>query len=171
MTPKRRRESERDIAPGSSLSYFAKERPIGLLVANLNAVYQRAFLQRLSTSALSAPISAADHAILRCIAQGIATSTEIARVLGVSKQAIGKTVSSLERRRYLARSVNDADRRASIVTMSAQGKGLVERSIRAAKELDARALRLLGKRDLARLKAWLSLLRDEESRSARAERR
>lgn len=137
------------------LSYFAKERPVGLLLSQLATVYERAFLQGLTSDSAHDAISSADHAILRCLAQGSATSTEIARTLGLSKQAIGKTVTALELRGYVARSTSAVDARAQLVAMTAKGRRLVARSIRVAKSLDARTAKVLGAADLALLKSLL----------------
>lgn len=138
------------------LSYFAKERPVGLLLSQLAAVYERAFLQGLTSDSTSSSITSAEHAILRCVAQRSVTSTEIARTLGLSKQAIGKTVTALERRGYVARSTSAVDGRAQLVTMTAKGRRLVAQSIRVAKSLDARTAKVLGAADLAVLKALLA---------------
>jgi DNA-binding MarR family transcriptional regulator len=146
----------------SDLSYFSRERPVGLLLSRLAAVYERAFLLGLTSDASFASITAADHAILRCVAQRSGTSTEIARTLGLSKQAIGKTVNGLERRGLVVRSRSTVDQRAQVVSMTDQGRQLVERSIRVASALDARTQEVLGAQDLALLKALLIRTLDAE---------
>lgn len=139
----------------ADLSYFATERPVGLLFSQLAAVYERAFLQGLASDPTLPPITSAEHAILRCVAQRSTTATEIARRLGISKQAIGKTVAALARRGYLARSTSAADERALVVSMTDKGRRLVRQSIRVAKSLDARTRKLLGAPDFALLKDLL----------------
>ena len=162
MTRRRSRDSGNGGAVESDLSYFSRERPVGLLLSNLAAVYERAFLLGLTSDASFASITPADHAILRCVAQRSATATEIARKLGLSKQAIGKTVTALERRGYVVRSRSAADLRAQVISMTDKGRRLVERSIRVAKALDARTGELLGAKDLALLKALLVRIQDAE---------
>jgi DNA-binding MarR family transcriptional regulator len=167
MTPTRSRGPGKGPPVEPDLSYFSRERPVGLLLSNLAAAYERAFLLGLTSDASFATITAADHAILRCVAQRSATSTEIARMLGLTKQAIGKTVNALERRGFVARSRSAVDLRAQVVSMTDKGRLLVERSIRVAEALDARARETLGARDLALLKALLVRVQDAEDRLGR----
>ena len=162
MTRRRSRDSGNGGAVESDLSYFSRERPVGLLLSNLAAVYERAFLLGLTSDASFASITAADHAILRCVAQRSATATEIARTLGLSKQAIGKTVNALERRGYIVRSRSAVDLRAQVVSMTDKGRLLIERSIAVAGSLDARTREVLGTQDFALLKALLVRTQDAE---------
>jgi DNA-binding MarR family transcriptional regulator len=162
MTPKRSPGSGKSPGIETDLSYFSRERPVGLLLSNLAAVYERAFLLGVTSDASFASITAADHAILRCVAQRSATSTDIARTLGLSKQAIGKTVSALEWRGYVVRSRSAVDLRAQVISMTDQGRRLIERSIRVARALDARTGEFLGAEDLALLKALLVRIQDAE---------
>jgi DNA-binding MarR family transcriptional regulator len=150
------------------LSYFSRERPVGLLLSNLAAVYERTFLLGLTADPSFASITAADHAILRCVAQRSTTSTEIARKLGLSKQAIGKTVNALERRGFVVRTRSTVDQRVQVVSMTNEGRRLVERSIRVARALDARTQEVLGAPDLALLKALLIRTLDAEDQFARS---
>jgi DNA-binding MarR family transcriptional regulator len=168
MTPKRSHASGKGPGVESDLSYFSRERPVGLLLSNLAAVYERAFLLGVTSDASFASITAADHAILRCVAQRSATSTEIARTLGLSKQAIGKTVNALERRGYVVRSRSAVDLRAQVVSMTDKGRLLIARSIRVAEALDARTREVLGAQDLALLKALLVRTQDAEGQLERA---
>ncbi len=154
MTLRRSRESRTGRASAADLSYFASERPVGLLLSHLAAIYERAFLQGLSSDPAFA-ITSAEHAILRCVAERSSTATEIARTLGLSKQAIGKTVTALERRGYVTRSTSAVDERAQEVSMTEEGRRLVRRSIRVAKSLDARTRKVLGAPDFATLKSLL----------------
>lgn len=167
MTPKRSRSPAKGLPVEPDLSYFSRERPVGLLLSNLAAVYERAFLLGLTSDPSFATITVADHAILRCVAQRSRTSTEIARLLGLTKQAIGKTVNALERRGFVARSRSAIDLRAQVVSMTDKGMRLVDRSIRVAEVLDARARESLGAQDFALLKALLVRLEDAEDRLGR----
>jgi DNA-binding MarR family transcriptional regulator len=171
MTPRRSHDPGQGQGEEADLSYFVRERPIGLLLSNLAAVYERAFLLGVTADASFASITAADHAILRCVAQRSATSTEIARTLGISKQAIGKTVNALERRGYVVRSRSAVDLRAQVISMTDQGRLLIERSIRVAESLEARTQAVLGAQDLALLKALLVRTQDAEDQLPVAEPR
>jgi len=155
MTPHQSRRPRTSPAGAADLSFFASERPVGLLLSNLAAIYEQAFLHGLISDPTPASITSAEHAILRCVAERSATATEMARTLGLSKQAIGKTVAALERRGYVMRSSSAVDERAQLVSMTEEGRRLARRSIRVAKSLDARTRKVLGARDFASLKALL----------------
>jgi DNA-binding MarR family transcriptional regulator len=169
MTATRARGPSSSASVDLDRSYFLRARPVGLLLANLAAIYEGAFIKGLKADASFSSITPADHAVLRCVAHQSATSAEIARTLGLSKQAIGKTVSSLERRGFVARSSNDADLRAQIVSMTDnKGRRLIERSIRVAKELDSLTEETLGAKNLSLLKDLLVRIKEAEDRLARA---
>lgn len=160
----RRRGTRAASTTGEQIAtYFATERPVGHLISKLAAHYERAFLEALAAGDRDDAISAAEHAVLRCLAHAPVTSTQIAGMLGVSKQAIGKTVAALEQRGYVARTPLDTDLRAQVVTMTDRGRQLVLRSVQAAKSLDARTAKVLGRRDLATLKTLLARLADDTS--------
>lgn len=133
--------------------------PVGLLVSQLAAAYELAFLEGLAAHGWGG-ISSADHAVLRSVARGGVTATAIAQALGVSKQAIGKTVGSLERRGYVVRTRSHADGRAQVVSMTDHGRQLVGRAVVVARALDARTREVLGDDDLERLRALLTRLHD-----------
>jgi DNA-binding MarR family transcriptional regulator len=58
------------------------------------------------------------------------TAVELGRRLGVSKQAAGKMVESLERAGYVERTADPADARRKIVRLTAHGFDSLERSAR-----------------------------------------
>jgi DNA-binding MarR family transcriptional regulator len=140
-------------AAGSASS--AAGRPIGLLLSTLAAIYERAFLEGLTAEAPFASITAADHGVLRCLAERSATSVAIARTLGVSKQAVGKTIASLEQRGFVARHPSATDQRAQVVSLTTAGRKLIRRSLRVATTLEAVTEQTLGHEDLALLKDLL----------------
>ncbi|WUI01750.1 MarR family winged helix-turn-helix transcriptional regulator [Spirillospora sp. NBC_00431] len=58
------------------------------------------------------------------------TAVELGRRLGVSKQAAGKMVDSLERAGYVERGADPADARRKIVRLTARGTDSLARSVR-----------------------------------------
>lgn len=160
MTPQRSPRTGAKLRVEPDLAYFSREPPVGLLLSNLAATYERAFLLGLSSVGAHETITAAEHAILRCVLRGGATSTDMARMLGLTKQAVGKTVTALETRGYVSRCKSANDLRAQVVTLTDKGLGLVEHSIRVAKALEQRAEEILGASDLAKLKALLVTIQE-----------
>ncbi len=156
--------TERRNPVASGASPFAADPPVGLLLSTLAALYERAFLEGLRADAPFASITTADHGVLRCLAEHPATSAEIARALGVSKQAVAKTVGSLEQRGFVVRHPSEADQRAQVVTLSRAGRRLIERSLRVARALEVVTRETLGKKDLAVLKDLLGRARGAKER-------
>ena len=84
------------------------------------------------------------------------TATELGRRLGVSKQAAGKTIDTLERLGYLERDTDTRDARRKVFTLTARGIDCLERSARIFDDLRAGWAETLG---LERLRALESDLR------------
>ena len=86
-----------------------------------------------------------------------ATASEIAELLGVSQQAVSKTVGELVSLGYVRQSVDGLDRRRRLLTLTARGRRAVEvsRSARAALEHEIAAV--AGDRRMASAKAVLAI--------------
>jgi DNA-binding MarR family transcriptional regulator len=83
------------------------------------------------------------------------TAAELGRRLGVSKQAAGKTVDSLERLGYLERVPDPADARARLVRLTPYGIDALARSARIFDDLRAQWVAALGPDRLRDLEADL----------------
>ncbi|HEX2316714.1 MAG TPA: MarR family winged helix-turn-helix transcriptional regulator [Thermomonospora sp.] len=89
--------------------------------------------------------------VFQAIGPGGTTAAELGRLLGVSKQAAGKTVDSLERLGYLERAADAADARRKVVRLTPRGLDALERSARIFDELRARWSATLGEERLRAL--------------------
>lgn len=69
---------------------------------------------------------------------------DIARVSGISKQAIGQIANDLERHGYIVRSDDDADRRAKKLTLTPRGIALIRAAGKALGTVEAQARSALG---------------------------
>jgi DNA-binding MarR family transcriptional regulator len=83
------------------------------------------------------------------------TAAELGRRLGVSKQAAGKTIESLERLGYVRREPDPLDQRQKIVVLTARGYDALARSAVIFDELRARWAQILGAERLQALEADL----------------
>jgi len=86
------------------------------------------------------------------------TAAELGRRLGVSKQAAGKTVESLERLGYLERVPDPADARARLVRLTPHGIDALARSARIFDELRAQWATALGRDRLRDLETDLQTM-------------
>ena len=82
-------------------------------------------------------------------------SNDIARQIGVSKQAISKTISSLEKRGFIVRKDSSEDARSQILLLTEKGKKLVSKAVQAAKDLELSTVKKLGAKQLTLLKELL----------------
>jgi DNA-binding MarR family transcriptional regulator len=142
--------------PKVDTSYFTNQKPIGLLATTVASKYEANFLMLVTSDKLFSSISSSDHAILRFLAFENLTSVELSRKLGISKQAIGKTVSSLEERGFIERRENEMDKRKQVLAMTEKGTKLIAKSIVVAKELEHRTEKLLGVKNFSLLKNFLN---------------
>jgi len=66
--------------------------------------------------------------VLQAIGPGGTTAVELGRALGVSKQAAGKMVETLERMGYVERTADPSDARRKLVRLTDRGADCLERS-------------------------------------------
>ena len=72
------------------------------------------------------------------------TATELGRRLGVSKQAAGKTLDTLERLGYVERGPDPQDARRKLVRLTERGVDSLRRSAQIFEDLRARWAEILG---------------------------
>jgi DNA-binding MarR family transcriptional regulator len=89
------------------------------------------------------------------------TAAELGRRLGVSKQAAGKTIDSLEQLGYVRREPDRRDQRQKIVVLTERGVDALVRSATIFDDLRARWAEILGTERLAELEADLRAVTGE----------
>jgi DNA-binding MarR family transcriptional regulator len=95
--------------------------------------------------------------VFKAIGDGT-TAVELGRSLGVSKQAAGKTIESLERMGYVERADDPGDGRRKLVRLTPHGADLLERSARIFAGMRDRWAAALGEDRLAAMEADLRLM-------------
>ncbi len=93
--------------------------------------------------------------VMQAIGMRGTTAVELGRTLGVSKQAAGKTVETLERLGYVERARDPHDTRRKIVRLTPRGLDALTRSARIFEELRAGWAAKLGEERLRALEADL----------------
>jgi DNA-binding MarR family transcriptional regulator len=83
------------------------------------------------------------------------TAVQLAARLGVTKQAAGKTIATLEKQGYLERAASPHDARAKIVRLTGKGIEFLELSARAFDEIQAQWAEAVGEQRLTELRADL----------------
>jgi DNA-binding MarR family transcriptional regulator len=78
--------------------------------------------------------------------------------LRISKQAAGQLIDTLVTRGYLARSVDEDDRRKLTIVLTERGRAAAEAQAEGRKRIDAELLALVGQEDVTTLRRTLALL-------------
>jgi len=99
--------------------------------------------------------------VLQAIGRHGTTAAELGRRLGVSKQAAGKTIDTLQRLGYVLRVPDSADQRQKIVVLTAYGVDALQRSAEIFDHLRARWEKVLGASRLRALEADLEAVTGE----------
>ena len=137
---------------------FGTFRPIGLLIAILAEKFEAEFLKRLTATKRFASITAADHRVLRHVAMDASCSIDVARRVGISKQAVGKTVSSLAARGFISVGSSPQDGRAQRLALTKAGRDLIGRAAEVARDLDGLSESAIRPSSLAELRETLEKL-------------
>ncbi|WP_182897073.1 MarR family winged helix-turn-helix transcriptional regulator [Microbispora sp. H10830] len=93
--------------------------------------------------------------VMQAIGTQGTTAVELGRTLGVSKQAAGKTIETLERLGYVERARDPRDTRRKIVRLTPWGVDVLARSARIFDDLRARWAAVIGDERLRDLEADL----------------
>ncbi|GIH59288.1 MarR family transcriptional regulator [Microbispora siamensis] len=93
--------------------------------------------------------------VMQAIGTEGTTAVELGRTLGVSKQAAGKTIETLERLGYVERARDHRDTRRKIVRLTPSGVDMLVRSARIFDDLRARWAAVIGDERLRALEADL----------------
>jgi DNA-binding MarR family transcriptional regulator len=101
--------------------------------------------------------------VFQAIGPGGTTAAELARRLGVSKQAAGKTIDHLERLGYTERAPDPADARRKVVRLTSHAVDALARSARVFDDLRARWAEAIGEDRLRALEADLRRVTSAEA--------
>lgn len=94
--------------------------------------------------------------VLQAVGPDGTTAVELARALGVTKQAAGRTIAVLEEQDYLVRAVDPADSRRKVVRLSPRGHDLLARSADILDRLRRQRAEAVGADRIAALEDTLS---------------
>lgn len=103
-------------------------------------------------------ITATDFNVLRFIEPKGIQSVEVAKLAGVSKQAISRQIQSLEERGYVQKDRDPLDSRAQLVMFTKKGTKLIEDAISIIEKIELRYTKILGKNEFITLKENINKL-------------
>ena len=93
--------------------------------------------------------------------------TELAARANMTKQAMAELVAEIERRGYLQRTADPADRRAKIIEFTDKGWALVHAALSALGELEAEITGRLGEPSVGQLRSTLLQILDRPAYTSR----
>ncbi|MFF0248756.1 MarR family winged helix-turn-helix transcriptional regulator [Streptosporangium sandarakinum] len=96
--------------------------------------------------------------VLQAIGHGGTTAADLGRILGISKQAAGKTIDTLQNLGYVERGHDPGDARRKVVRLTPRGIDSLIRSAQIFDELRARWAAVIGAERLRALEADLRAL-------------
>lgn len=131
--------------------------PLGRYLILLFRAFERDLITALQQAGFD-DVSEADLQILRFVRPEGSTAKEITALAGISKQAVGKTLASLESTGYLQRQPHAADGRARLVTFTPRGEALLWAAIGHIAGVEQAYATQLGAERFGDLKAMLATL-------------
>jgi DNA-binding MarR family transcriptional regulator len=136
----------------------AEDLNLGLLLFVPYRFMESAVLAELRSHGHDLPLNQAR--VFQRIAPDGSRLAELAEAAQVSKQTVGSIVDQLERAGYVRRIPDPRDARARLVTVTAQGRELVEISLPVVREIEAAWAAHLGRARTRQLREALAALRE-----------
>ena len=150
--PKNRLDEVKVRAPDLNI-----EQPLGRFLITLFRLFEDELIAGLRQLKYK-NVTTTDFNVLRFIdPQGI-QSVEIAKLAGVSKQAMSRQILQLEKRGFILRRQDPLDSRAQLVCFSKRGAKLIEDSISIIESIEKRYSKILGEKELDHLKKQIKKL-------------
>lgn len=141
-----------------TIEKFATGYPVNLMQLLLNYYdWFDASLQNSLAASGETAFSKAQSAVFVNLAEGRNTAVDIARHLGVSKQAVNKTVNELVERGFLTLVVDAEDKRSKRILPTRAGLEKGRQAARALYELEQELARRIGKEQARALRDILEL--------------
>lgn len=140
-------ERNREIAYGLSNN-------LSRLLREFSRDFERRIWEQLASRGYS-DIRPSHSQVFANLGMGAVRVTELAERARVTQQAMGKMLKELERMGYVARDVDDSDRRAREIRLTQKGIHLAETCLEVVDEIHADYARKVGTRRLAELEERL----------------
>jgi DNA-binding MarR family transcriptional regulator len=148
-----------------------KRASAGQLLIKGARLLQERFLARINREGPRVTLRRAHTSLLPHIDQQGTRLTELARRLGITKQAAGQLVSDLESMGSLERVADPQDGRAKLVRFTDLGLESIHHGLSVMRQIESELEAVLGKTKMRQLHQALLLVVDELSRPERGSRR
>ncbi len=136
-----------------------QDQPLGRYLILLFIEFEKTVIESLKAQGIR-DIGGSDLNIIRFLKPNGSQAIEIARLAGISKQAVGKQVASLEQRKYLVRKESTEDGRAQVILFTKKGEALLRTLIDTIRQIEDTYQSQIGTKQYIILKKQLKLLFD-----------
>ena len=123
---------------------------IGRLLLQKFQLIENRLLKELNSSEF-APISKAESMIFASLRGNESSLSDIAKALGISRQAVHKTVSELVKRDLLILHLSEKNKSAKLVTLSAKGEHCVQFALMSFKRIEKDICNEIGQEQMEML--------------------
>jgi len=130
---------------------------LGRMLLKLERKFTRLVLDKLAQDGLD-DITLRHFVVIPFIDEKGIRAVEIARQVGISKQAVSKLVDELLQKGYVSLKADPADGRASLVYMSPKGNDFLRRAIEHTKQVETSWQAVVGKQEFKVMKQAMSTL-------------
>jgi len=130
---------------------------LGRMLLKLERKFTRLVLDKLAQDGLD-DITLRHFVVIPFIDEKGIRAVEIARQVGISKQAVSKLVDELLQKGYVSLKADPADGRASLVYMSPKGNDFLRRAIEYTKQVETSWQAVVGKQEFKVMKKAMSTL-------------
>jgi len=130
---------------------------LGRMLLKLERKFTRLVLDKLAQDGLD-DITLRHFVVIPFIDEKGIRAVEIARQVGISKQAVSKLVDELLQKGYVSLKADPADGRASLVYMSPKGNDFLRRAIEYTKQVETSWQAVVGKQEFKVMKQAMSTL-------------
>lgn len=139
------------------VDHVDQHQPLGRFLILLFRSFEDDLVSRLKVDGYS-DVSPTDLNVLRFVKPSGSTSIEIAKLAGITKQAVAKNIATIEAKGYLKRQQNAQDGRSQLIMFTPKGMRLLESCILAIAEIEKAYEKKLGKKAFVDLKLTLTQL-------------
>jgi DNA-binding MarR family transcriptional regulator len=134
-----------------------QDQPLGRFLILLFRAFEDDLVNRLKLDGYE-DVGPTDLNVLRFVRPKGSTSVEIAKLAGITKQAVAKNIAIIEAKGYLKRQQNAKDGRSQLIMFTPKGMRLLESCILAIAHIEKTYEKKIGKRVFADLKLTLTQL-------------
>ncbi len=139
------------------MDHVDEHQPLGRFLLLLFRAFENDLIS-VAAKAGFGDITTSDLQIMHFVSPDGSLATEISKMAGITKQAVGKSVASLEDRGYLTRKENANDARAKVIVFTSRGMRLLETALQAIGKIERKYEQELGAKNYAILRTSLATL-------------